>query len=42
VIDYKVTVTSSDGLYNVVTEYQTGQAYTAVDLSKGITYYFRV
>jgi hypothetical protein len=42
VLDYKITVTSSDGLYNFVTEYQTGQNYIAVGLTKGVTYYFRV
>lgn len=42
VIDYKVTVTSSDGLYSTVTEQLTSQAFTALTLTKGVTYYFTV
>jgi hypothetical protein len=42
VVDYKVTVTSSDGLYSVVTEYLTSQNYVAIGLTKGVIYYFSV
>lgn len=42
IIDYRISVTSSDGLYNVVTSHQTGRSYVAVGLTKGVTYYFKV
>jgi hypothetical protein len=40
VIDYRVTVSSSDGLYNSVVTVGLEKHYVATGLSMGVVYYF--
>ena len=43
ILDYKVTITSSDGLYNLVVEnVPLNRHYVATDLTLGVTYHFEV
>lgn len=42
ILDYRLTITSSDGLYNLVEVVDLSRAYVATDLSLGVTYYFEI
>lgn len=40
--DYRITITSSDSLYNLVVTNNLEQAYTATGLTMGTIYYFSI
>jgi hypothetical protein len=42
VLDYKVTITDTTNTYNVIAEYLTSASYTALSLTVGETYTFKV